>query len=140
MRRFLAITLIVLVFVTACGKKQVKQQSQDSKIATEAFKVVEDLRQAYIMRDLKTVENDTTREGYRTIVSAMKSFDSVELSFNPAWVEIEDSTVTLNVSWRGKWQKENKTTDERGMAVFILKGRPLKVDNILRSNPFVHPE
>ncbi len=139
MKKFLILAFIVFAFVASCGKKEVKKVSEDSKIATEAFALAETIKDAYIKRDLKVIEQNTTREGFRTISSAMKVFDSSDLAFTPVWVEIEDNVVHLNVSWKGTWKKAGKTTEERGMAVFVLKGRPLKVDNILRANPFKYP-
>lgn len=140
MKRFLLLALIMFVFVASCGKGEVKKVSEDSKIATEAFALAETIRAAYTKRDLAIIEKNATREGFRTISSALRSFDSVDLTFSPVWVEIEDNVVHLNISWKGTWQKGSKKTEERGMAVFVLKGRPLKVDNILRVNPFRYPE
>jgi hypothetical protein len=136
MKRLLVYAIILFVFVASCGKGEVKKVSEDSKMATEAFSLAEKIREAYAKKDLSTIEKNSTREGFRTISSALKTFDSVDLTFSPVWVEIEDNVVHLNISWKGIWQKGGKTTEERGMAVFVLKGRPLKVDNILRANPF----
>jgi len=140
MKRFLIVAFIMFVFVASCGKGEVKKISEDSKIATEAFSLAEKIREAYAKRDMAVIEKNATREGFRTISSALRSFDSVDLTFSPVWVEIEDSVVHLNISWKGTWQKGGRKTEERGMAVFVLKGRPLKVDNILRANPFKYPE
>jgi hypothetical protein len=139
MKRLFVYAIIVFVFVASCGKGEVKKVSEDSKMATEAFSLAEKIREAYAKKDLSTIEKNSTREGFRTISSAFKTFDSVDLTFSPVWVEIEDNVMHLNISWKGTWQKEGKTTEERGMAVFVLKGRPLKVDNILRANPFRYP-
>jgi hypothetical protein len=131
---------ILILFAASCGKKEVKKVSEDSKMATEAFAIVETLKEAYVKKDYGTIEKNTTKEGFRAIKTAMKSFDAAELTFNPVLMEINDEVVRLNVSWKGIWQEKGKTTEERGMAVFVLKGRPLKVDNILRANPFRYPE
>lgn len=139
MKRLLVYVIIGFILTTSCGKGEVKKVSEDSKIATEAFALAEKVREAYAKRDLSSIERNSTREGFRTISSALKSFDSVDLTFTPAWVEIEDNVVYLNISWKGMWQKSGKTFEERGMAIFVLKGRPLKVDNILRANPFKYP-
>jgi len=137
---FVAVVLIMAVLAASCGKKAVKRVSEDSKIATETFAVVDAIKKAYLKRDLLEIEKNTTKDGFREINSMMKSFDSAELDFNPVLVEIEEGTVNLNVSWTGAWTKDGKTTQERGMAVFVLKGMPLKVDAVLRANPFKYPE
>ncbi|MDI6801607.1 MAG: hypothetical protein QMD01_06095 [Thermodesulfovibrionales bacterium] len=140
MKRLFILVIAILVFVPSCGKKEVKKVSEDSIIATEAFELVETIRNAYIKKDLIAIERNSTKEGFRTISSAMKSFDSAELSFSHVFMEIDKNAIYLNVSWKGKWKKGEQTTEERGMAVFVLKGRPLKVDNVLRANPFRYSE
>ncbi|MEW6115948.1 MAG: hypothetical protein AB1553_03505 [Nitrospirota bacterium] len=144
MRRLFTATaaLIILVVIVSCGgKKEAIRTSEDSRIATEAFKVVEDIKEAYLKKDVQTIERNTTREGFKVISQTVRRFDSASLNFNPVWTEIEqDGTVNLNVSWTGTWKRGSSTFDERGMAVFVLKGRPLKVDAIVRENPFRYPE
>lgn len=139
MKRVIIVALAVLM-VVACGKKEVKKESEDSKTATEAISVIQSLREAYVANNPKLIEGYATREGYRTIVSNLKRFDSAELEFNPVWIEIEGSQVSANVSWKGRWRRGEKSFEERGMAIFVLTGRPLKVDNVLRTSPFVHPD
>ena len=136
----LVLSFLVLIFLFSCGKSEVKQVTEDSKTAKEAFVLIGAIKDAYVKRDMKAIEGLTTRDGYRTVLGAMKSFDSAELAFNPIFVEIDGETVNVNVSWKGAWKKDGKTIDERGMAIFVLKERPLKVQNILRANPFRYPE
>ena len=141
MKRLLMLALVILVLTASCGgKKEVKKVSAESLAATEAFALAEILREAYLKKDLNTIEKNSTNKGFREISMAIKSFDSAELSFNPVWVEIEAGVVNMNVSWNGRWNKAGKITEERGMAVFIMKEKPLRVDAILRSNPFKHPD
>ena len=137
---FVAVVLIMAVLAASCGKKAVKKVSGDSKTATETFAVVDAIKKAYLKKDVLEIEKNTTRDGFREISSMMKSFDSAELEFNPVLIEIEEGTVNYNVSWIGTWTKDGKKTEERGMAVFVLKGMPLKVDAVLRANPFKYPE
>lgn len=140
MKRLLVLVLTAtLVVMVSCGKKEVKKVSESSKIATEAFALAETIKNSYLKKDFEAIEKNTTREGFRVISRSIKIFDSAELSFNPVWVEIDDNESRLNVSWKGTWKKAGKITEERGMAIFVLKGAPLKVDNILRANPFAQP-
>jgi len=141
MKKFLILTLIISLTAISCGgKKEVKVVTEDSKIATEAIILIQTLKEAYVKRDLKTIKQNTTKDGFRMISGNMKMFDSVELAFNPVLVEIKDDVVRVNISWRGTWKQAGKSIHERGMGVFTLKGSPLRVDNILMANPFVHPE
>ena len=137
---FVAVVVIIAVLAASCGKKAVKRVSEDSKTATETFAVVEAIRKAYLNKDVLEIQKNTTKDGFREISSVMKSFDSAELDFNPVLVEIEEGTVNFNVAWKGTWTKGGKTKEEGGMAVFVLKGTPLKVDAVLRVNPFKYPE
>jgi len=141
MKKFLILTLILSLTAVSCGgKKEVRVVTEDSRTATEAITLIQTVKEAYVKRDLRAIEMNTTKDGFRTISGNMKMFDSAELTFNPVLVEIKDDVVRVNISWRGTWKQAGKTIQERGMGVFILKGSPLRVDRILISNPFVHPE
>lgn len=140
MKRLVALGLILLIFVAACGKKEVKKVSADSALTTEAFAVAEKIREAYLKGDRATIERYTTGAGYRSIIAARKSFDSAELTFSPMLVEIYGDTIHLYISWNGTWKRGGKTTEDRGLADFIMKEKPLKLDEILRENPFSRPE
>ena len=134
------IYLITILLLASCGKGEVKQVSQESKIAQEAFGIAETIRDAYIKNDRETLERISTKDGYKELLEVIKNFDSAELIFTPTWVEIEDSKVSLSVSWKGTWTVRGKMTEERGMAIFLLEGRPLKLAKVLRENPFRQPE
>lgn len=140
MKKLLILTLILSFAVVSCGKREVKVATEDSKIATEAISIIHAVKEAYVKRDLRAIEMNTTKDGFRTISGNMKMFDSAELTFNPVLIEIKDDMVRVNISWRGTWKQAGKTIQERGMGVFVLKGSPLRVDRILMSNPFVHPK
>ena len=51
----------------------------------------------------ETIERSSTKDGYKELIGAIKTFDTAELTFTPTWVEIEDSKVSLSVSWKGTW-------------------------------------
>jgi hypothetical protein len=128
------------VLLFSCGKKEVKIASQESKTAEESFALAEKIRDAFIKNDRDTIQKNTTESGYKNITSNRKSYESVELAFTPRWVEIEKDKVMLNVTWKGKWSAGGKKTEDRGMAIFVMEGRPLKISGILRTNPFIFPE
>ena len=131
----------ILLFISACsGEKEVKKESYDYRIAREAFSVAEDLRTAYVKKDFSSIQQLSTKEGYSEIIDSVRHFDSVDLTFTPKWVEIEKSRIYLNVAWKGIWITGDETTKERGMAVFLLDGSPLKISKVLRGNPFKYPE
>jgi hypothetical protein len=138
---FVAIVIMTVVLAVSCSStKAAKKVTQDSKMATESFAVINAVKDAYVKKDMLTIEKNTTTDGLKAISSVLKRFDSAELDFNPVLVEIEDSTVNVNVSWKGTWSMGGKTSQEQGMAVFVLTGTPLKVNSILRATPFRYPE
>jgi hypothetical protein len=124
----------------ACGKKEVKPVSPVSRLTEDAFQLVDTLRKAYVKNDRESIERNSTQDGYRQIAESMKSFESADLTFTPTWVEVQDSTVKLTISWKGTWVIRGKTTEDRGSTIFILQGKPLKLAQIQRSNPFAGPE
>jgi hypothetical protein len=135
-----AFLLAFLVLLFSCGSKDVKPVSPESKVSLEAFALVETIRTAFVKNDLLTLQNNSTPEGYRDITVNRRLYDSVDLTFTPRWVEIEGSQTTLNVAWKGRWIASGKAFADRGMAVFLLEGRPLKISKILRGNPFIFSE
>ena len=137
---FLFSFLMLVFLLVSCGKKEVKQVSEDSKITQESFMLADVIKNAYIKNDLFTLERNTTKDSYNELIEARKIFDIAELSFTLHWVEIEDSTVNLQVSWRGTRTVKGKRIEDRGLAVFVMEGRPLKLAKVLRDNPFKEPE
>ena len=131
---------IAMLFLVSCGKKEVKPVSQESKLAQEAFQLAETLRQAYVKNNRSTLEDNSTSDGYRELIGVMKKFDNAELTFTSTWVEIKDSSVYLSVSWKGVWTVGTKSREERGLAIFVLEGSPLKLAKVQRDNPFRQPE
>ncbi|MBI5847528.1 MAG: hypothetical protein HZB31_06185 [Nitrospirae bacterium] len=134
----IALLLLVSVLLVSCGgKKEVKQVSQESKAATEAFSVADTIRNAFIKKDLETIQRNTTEAGFRDIMSGRQVFDSVDIIFTPRWIEMEGDRLLVNISWKSSWVTSGRKTDERGMTVFVMEGNPLKVTKILRANPFI---
>jgi hypothetical protein len=134
------LTVLSFLLLSACGGKEAKKVSPESLLAQEAFELAETLKSAYVEKDRARLEAHSTESGYRELIGSMKSFDGAELSFTPTWVEIQDSTVHLTLSWKGTWSMKGKSTEDRGMAVFVFEGTPLKLSQVQRANPFRQPE
>ncbi len=69
-------SLIFIFLLLSCGKKEVKQVSEDSKITQESFMLADVIKDAYIKNDLSTLEKNTTKDSYKDIIEARKYFDS----------------------------------------------------------------
>ena len=136
--------LLTILFAAAvlfsCSKKEVKVASQESKTAEEVFALTEKIRDAFIKNDRETIRRYSTDSGYKEITANKKPYESVELTFTPRWVEIEQTKVMLNVAWKSSWTAGGKKAEDRGMSVFVTEGRPLRLSGILRTNPFIFPE
>jgi hypothetical protein len=137
MKKITLLLLATVLLLSCGGKKEVKQVSQESKSATEAFGVAETIKNAFVKKDLATIQKNTTEAGFKDITTGRQVFDSVDITFTPRWVEIEGDQILVNISWKSTWQLSGRKADERGMAVFVMEGNPLKVKNILRANPFI---
>lgn len=131
---------MAVLVLGACAKKEVKVQSEDSKLAVEAFALAEGMRQSYVGKDFKGLEKYMTAEGYKFVSKRLRDFEKAELSFTNRWVEIEGDKVVLNVSWQGTWTIRGRERQSRGMAVLEFVGRPLRLNRVLRANPFTNPE
>jgi hypothetical protein len=140
MLRKTLVVLVALLALVACSKKELKPQSEDSKVAVEAFSAAEGMRKAYVAKDFEALRQYATEAGYSFIERRLGDFDKAELEFTNRWVEIEGDRVTLNVSWRGTWTVGGDERGGRGMAVFQFQGRPLRLERIHRANPFSVPE
>ncbi|MBI4685498.1 MAG: hypothetical protein HY755_09900 [Nitrospirae bacterium] len=132
--------LFVLSFFFSCSDKEVKKVTEESLTAQEAFTVAEAIKDAYLNKNLSSIESNTTKESYRELFGAIKSFDKASLTLSPKWVEIEKSTVSVKIAWDGTWVVRGKTTEEQGVAIFVFEGKPLKLSRILKANPFRQPE
>ncbi len=140
MKQIMLILLACLLLASCGGKKAVKQVTQESRAATEAFALAETIREAFVKKDLAAIQRNTTEAGFRHITAGRQAYDSVNISFTPRWVEIEGDKMLVNISWKSSWMLSGRKTDERGMAVFVMEGNPLKVTGIIRANPFVLQE
>jgi len=137
---YFSLLLIMPLLVGACGGKEIKPVSAEAKLAQEAFALSETLRKAYLDNDSSTLERNCTKDGYKELAGDIKPFDRAELTFTPTWVEIKDSSVYLTISWQGTWSAMTRVTEERGQAIFVMEGMPLKLARVQRANPFREPE
>ncbi len=135
------VILFIILITVSCGKEEViKPVSEESKLTLEAFALSETIKNAYTESNIIALQKNSTEEGYNYITANKKSFDSVELTFTPRWAEIEDTKIYLNIAWKSRWIIPGGIAEDRGMAVFIMEGKPLKLTKILRANPFVCPD
>ncbi|MBF0336774.1 MAG: hypothetical protein HQL05_02990 [Nitrospirae bacterium] len=132
--------LIMLLFVLlSCGKDEVKITPDESKIAASVMNVIDQIRQLYQGHAKAELKELSTPEGYMGYLSATKDFDTASLTFTPKWVNVKDSTVEINVAWKGVWRKGDDVVNEQGICIFVMTRQPIKLLQILRENPFNYP-
>lgn len=134
------ISIFLMLMLISCSKKTVKQVNVESALMRDAVRTVETITNAYLKQDHAAIQVNSTKEASSELLKTIRPFEKAELTLSPRWVEIEDSVIYLNVAWFGTWVANGKKTEERGMAVFVLEGQPLKLKGILRANPFRYPE
>ncbi|MCS7215114.1 MAG: hypothetical protein RMI30_05145 [Thermodesulfovibrio sp.] len=139
MRKIILISLVFLIL--SCGsKKMVKQPSSEYLYTTQAFKVIDEIRISYQNKDNAGIRKNTSESAYREIIASIRPFDKAELEFSPVLAEMEKDGYRLYISWNGKWKYLGNETEERGLAIFLMKGDPPKVEKIIRGNPFRYPD
>lgn len=139
MKKIMLLLFVIVMFIS-CAKKEVKQVSQESKITQEAFVLAETIKNAFVVKDAVVLQKSSTEAGYKDIMANTRRYDSVEFVFTPRWVDIENNRLHVNIFWKSAWVVSGRSKEDRGMAVFLMEGTPLKVSRIIRGNPFIYPE
>lgn len=137
------VTLIILVSVfLGCSSKEKVKPSDDSQLTTEALNNIDTLKTAYEGKDWDAFRSRLAP--VLAINSKEPSFEKAELSFSPRMVDINNSDVMVSLNWMGEWVIRGKERRDRGVAVFVFEGTPLKLSRIEGDNPFhmliVNPE
>lgn len=135
-------SIFILLF-SSCSKDEIKGPSQEAIIAKEAMDLVNSIKEAYMAQDEEKIKQmidseqvlkDLSFSGGPTVTSPPTS-----LEFLFRWIDIYDSKADVYVSWKGLWKKDSKEIEQKGLALFVLEGKPFKLKKILRENPFVRP-
>lgn len=143
-RSLLLLPLLFFVFVLAlsagCSKKALKPVPEGAVYYNKANAVIDALRKGYTKKDPGAIKAVSTEKGYAEIAPGLEKFDSVKLSFDTKWIDINGTTMDVNVAWKGVWTKDGKKDSERGMGVFELTGTPPKFNGALNGSPFIYPK
>ncbi|MBF0590459.1 MAG: hypothetical protein HQL02_00070 [Nitrospirae bacterium] len=134
------VLLLLLLVLLSCSKDEVKITPNESKITTSAIEVIEQIRQLYQQHDKSALKELSTPEGYLGYLSATKDFDTASLTFTPKRVDVMDSTIEVNVAWKGTWKNGDNESNEKGLCIFVLTRQPIKLMQIRRENPFNYPQ
>ncbi|NOY64482.1 MAG: hypothetical protein GXO97_03680 [Nitrospirae bacterium] len=141
MKKLAIVSLMTLaLLIPACGgKKEVKRPSPEAILIKKAFNVAEKIKNAYLRKDRYALKQYCTKEGYLTLISSMKDFDSAAISFQLRWADIKKDKIILYIYWRGTWRLRGKMYEDSGLGAFAFRGDPPRLSDILRANPFSNP-
>ncbi|MCG6551429.1 MAG: Tim44 domain-containing protein [Candidatus Magnetominusculus sp. LBB02] len=135
-----ALMIIALIIITSCSKKEVKVQPMESEKARAVVEMLQKLKDAYVKKDVDGLRSMMTPEGFKAITPTMRKFDSSDLKLAARWVDIkDDGSIVVSTSWDGTWKYAGQSITEKGTAMFLFTGAPLRLDSILRDSPFIYP-
>lgn len=138
-RNFFSLIIIVfgLALQSGCASDETRMPTPEAVIAREAFDHAIKIRDAFIDEDSKSLKTLCSESMYHTLMGARESFRNPSLDFTMRWVDIDEhGTVHLYVAWQRKGEYEGKDASGAGMGVFVLKGSPFLLEEILRESPF----
>lgn len=138
MKRICAFLTVVVLILIGCGGKEKIKPSADSIITQNSLRVIETVKDAYQKKDRTALQENMSPELSEDIAKKL-SFESAVLSFTPRMVKLKGSLITINLNWYGTWTIQNKTIKNRGVAVFVLEGDPVKLVRVEGENPFLTP-
>ncbi len=138
MRIFSILFILIILVSFGCGKDNVKP-SEDSLMATEAFKNINILKEAYEGKSRKILQDRIAPHIAREILKDLY-FDGAELDLRPRMVKIQETDLVVNINWKGSWQLPDVAMlKSRGLADLILDRETMKLLEIKGDNPFSIP-
>ena len=138
MKKITILLILITLISFGCGKDNVKP-SEDSLLATEAFKSINILEEAYEGKDSRTLQSRIAPHIARGILKDLY-FDSAELDLTPRMVKIQENDLVVNINWKGSWQLPDVAMlKSRGLADLILDRETMKLLEIKGDNPFSIP-
>lgn len=138
MRKLYILFILIALMSFGCGKGNVKP-SGDSLMATEAFKNINILKEAYEGKSRKILQARIAPHIARGILKDLY-FDSAELDLRPRMVKIQETDLVVNINWKGSWHFPDETRlENRGVADLIFDKETMKLLEIKGDNPFSIP-
>ena len=138
MKKTCFIFIFILLLSFSCSKDNVKP-SEDSILAKDAFNSVEQIKNAYMDKSRFTLQSHIESSLAESVIKNL-FFEKAELTFTPRLVKIAESTVTVNLNWRGTWSTaKDKDLKNRGVANLVLNRETMQLIQIDGDNTFLTP-
>ncbi len=133
---------ILLIFTAllsfGCGKDKVKP-SEDYLLSTKAIESINTIKEAYEDKKEGTLKK-RTGPGLSDSILEEIDFEKAELTLTTRMVNIKDSSVVVNVNWRGTWWLDSGKIENRGAANLVLDKETMSLLEIEGDNPFSIPK
>ncbi len=129
----IAVSLVILFF--GCSKKEEIKPSEDSLMSLEAISVVNVVKAAYQEKNRDVLQNRLDALLAENVLQGLV-FEKADLRFTTRVIRIKGPAVTVQMNWQGTWEINGKAIKNRGIAGFVLEGRPMRLKQINGDNPF----
>ena len=138
MKRIATLLILITLISFGCGKDNVKP-TEDSILATGAFKNINILKDAYESKNRVILQERIAPRIVRGILKDLY-FDEANLELKPRMVKIHEKDLVVNINWNGSWHFPDDTMlKNRGVADLILDRETMKLLEIKGDNPFSIP-
>ncbi len=138
MKRISIFIILIALMSFGCSDDNIKP-SEGSLMATEAFKNIEILKEAYENKDSGTLQDRIAPYIARGILKDLY-FDTAKLELTPRMVKILETDIVININWRSSWQfTDSYKIENRGVADLIFDKETMKLLKINGNNPFLIP-
>ena len=130
---------MISIISLGCGKDEVKP-SEDSVLAQNALRSIEQIKEAYETKNLDSV-TDLTDSGLLKSFEKELNFDKAGLSFStPRIIKISSTHVNITVNWQGTWELGGVMKKNRGSSNFVFLKDSMQLVQIDGDNPFSIPK
>ncbi len=138
MKKLYLIIIPIILFSFSCGKDNVKP-SEDFLLSNDAFNSVNLIKDAYEGKDQNALQGRLDSSLAERVIKNL-FFEEARLTFTLRLIKISESTVTVNLNWRGTWKTvKNKELKNRGVADLVLNKETMNLIQIDGDNPFLTP-
>ena len=137
MKTLYALLICTVLLSYGCASDN-KKPSDDSLMAAEAYDHINTVREAYESKN-EYMLTHLVPELSRLIIRDL-TFEKAELSFKTRLVRITESSIVINLNWRGSWWVDGRDKIEHsGVADFVINRQTMILSHINGDSPFLTP-
>jgi hypothetical protein len=137
-RYFTVFVFLLVLAIQGCSQQLKKKPSQDSLTATEALRVIEEVRYGYEKKDESILKKHLGTTLLSHVLHEL-DFDKASLTYSVQLVTLKSGKVYVKCNWESDIRVGNNNYSDEGSTTFVLRGSPLKIIDIEGSNPLQIP-